>query len=181
VEAMVNIDFNRDYFSLFGMPPQYVLDLAQLERAYRDLQAQVHPDRHAHLGEVDKRLALQWATQVNQAYRTLLKPIPRASYLLSLRGVDLELERNTAMSPEFLMAQMEWREGIAEAKAASDVAALEDLYTRLCHENTQMAHGLAQELDQHNNNAAAAEWVRRMMFIDKLQHEIQDALEALDT
>jgi DnaJ-domain-containing protein 1 len=59
----------------------------------------VHPDRHAHLPETERRLSMQWATQVNEAYRTLKKPLLRAHYLLRLAGAETDHESNTAMPP----------------------------------------------------------------------------------
>ena len=99
----MSIDLQQDFFALFGLPRAYPIDLAKLEQAYLDLQSRVHPDRHAHRSDAEKRLAMQWATRVNEAYRTLRAPLSRAQYLLELRGVDAALETNTAMSPAFLM------------------------------------------------------------------------------
>ena len=91
------IDFSKNHFELFGLPVSFQLDMTQLEQAYRQLQSQVHPDKHAHLGETEKRLALQWATQANHAYQTLRQPLARARYLLQLNGIDTQEETNTAM------------------------------------------------------------------------------------
>ena len=38
------IDFSKNHFELFGLPASFQLDITQLEQAYRQLQAQVHPD-----------------------------------------------------------------------------------------------------------------------------------------
>ena len=96
-------DFSQDYFALFGLRRAYRIDAAQLDQAYHEMQGQVHPDRHAHLPETERRLSMQWATQVNEAYRTLKKPLLRAHYLLRLAGAETDHENNTAMSPAFLM------------------------------------------------------------------------------
>jgi molecular chaperone HscB len=45
----------------------------------------------------------------------------------ALNGVDLQTESNTAMPMAFLMQQMEWREALGEARAGSDLDALEAL------------------------------------------------------
>ncbi len=112
----MSIDLTQDFFTLFGLHRRYAIDDAALEAAWHELQSQVHPDRHAHLSDVEKRLSMQWATRVNEGFRTLRQPLTRAQYLLELAGVDAGLETNTAMSPEFLMEQMEWREAVEEAR-----------------------------------------------------------------
>ncbi|WP_205192460.1 Fe-S protein assembly co-chaperone HscB, partial [Burkholderia sp. LMG 13014] len=101
------VSLKDSHFDLFHLPAQFALDETVLDAAYRTVQTQVHPDRFAAAGDAQKRIAMQWATRANEAYRTLRDPLKRASYLLSLRGVDIGAENNTAMEPAFLMQQME--------------------------------------------------------------------------
>lgn len=177
----MSIDLTQDFFALFGLPRSFEIDETALDNAWHDLQSKVHPDRHAHLSDLEKRRSMQWATRVNEAYRTLRKPLPRAQYLLELAGVDAGLETNTAMSAEFLMEQMEWREAVEEARTAGDGDELGLLHQRLRQHAREVLAGLGRELDQAHDYSAAADTVRRLMFIEKLQHEIDDALEALET
>lgn len=174
------VDLQQDFFALFGLPRAYPVDMARLEQAYLDLQSQVHPDRYAHLSDAEKRLSMQWATRVNEAYRTLRKPLPRAQYLLELQGVDAGLETNTAMSPAFLMEQMEWREAVEEARDGGDSDGLNHLLHRLREHASGIHEELAAQLSAAGDLEAAAETVRRLMFIRKLENEIDDALEALE-
>ncbi|WP_341644680.1 Fe-S protein assembly co-chaperone HscB [Thauera sp. SDU_THAU2] len=176
----MSIDLKQDHFSLFGLPRRYALDEAALEAAWHGLQSQVHPDRHAHLPDVDRRRAMQWATRVNEGFQTLKKPLARARYLLELAGVDVGAETNTAMSPEFLMEQMEWREAVEEARDAGEVEALEHLHMRLLRHARDVRGELARQLDTDHDYSQAADTVRRLMFIEKLQHEIDEALLALE-
>lgn len=177
----MNVDFNQDFFALLGQPRSYHIDSAQLDQAYHELQSRVHPDRHAHLPETERRLSMQWATQVNEAYRTLKHPLQRARYLLQLAGVDIDHESNTAMPPAFLVEQMEWREAVAEARAASDHHELEKLMLRLQQQSSNIRDEVERDIDQNKNYAAAAEALRRLMFIEKLEQDIDEALEALES
>lgn len=176
----MSIDLTQDFFALFELPRRYAIDESALEAAWHDLQAQVHPDRHVHRSDVEKRLSMQWATRVNEGFRTLRQPLSRAQYLLELAGVDAGLETNTAMSPEFLMEQMEWREAVEEAREAAEVTELEGLHKRLIGHAREVRGHLAAQLDDEHDYEAAADTVRRLMFIDKLQHEIDEALLALE-
>lgn len=177
----MNPDFKQDYFALFGLAPAFRLDSAQLEKTYRDIQSKVHPDRFAHLPESERRMSMQWATRVNEAYRTLRSPLARAQYLLQLKGVDTAAESNTAMSPEFLMAQMEWREEVAEARSAQDIQALDRILLELRQHQREVFSEVERDIDQRGDYHAASEAVRRLMFIDKLQHDINQALETLES
>lgn len=175
------MDFKADHFALFGIKPAFRLDLSDLDSRYRDIQAQVHPDRFAHAGEAERRLSMQWATHANEAYQTLKKPLDRAKYILHLAGHDIQAESNTAMPADFLMEQMEWREALGEAREAADEEVLEDLSRRIRHANRTLIEQLGEELDQKRDLRAAADTVRRLKFLEKLQHEINDALTALES
>lgn len=173
-------DFHKNYFELFGLTPVFRIDMTLLDGKYRDIQSQVHPDRFAHADEAQKRLSMQWATFANEAYQTLKQPLSRARYLLSLNGVDTAEESNTSMPAAFLMQQMEWREGIMEARGADDIAALEHLAAKLRVERRGLEEKLEALLDQSQDYPAAAEAVRMLKFIEKLGEEINLAIEALE-
>ncbi len=169
----------QNHFELFHLPQRYTLDVAALDKAYHEVQNQVHPDKFTQATDAEKRVAMQWATRANEAYKTLKSPFKRAAYLCELNGIDLEFESNTAMPRAFLMQQMEWREALEEAKAAKDIAALDalnkDLQTRRSAEVARIG-GL---LDA-NDFAAAGEGVRQLMFLEKFSEEIAGVFEQLE-
>ncbi|MEM5439202.1 Fe-S protein assembly co-chaperone HscB [Paraburkholderia diazotrophica] len=171
---------NDSHFKLFDLPEQFALDASALDHAYRTVQTQVHPDRFAAAGDAQKRIAMQWATRTNEAYQTLRDPLRRARYLLSLRGVDVGAENNTAMEPAFLMQQMEWRESIEDASTAKNVDALDALLAELRDEEKARFAKLAALLDS-GSNQAAGEAVRQLMFIERVASEIGTQIERLDS
>jgi molecular chaperone HscB len=170
----------KDHFALFGLPRHYAVDRDALELVFRDLQARVHPDKHAHLGDAERRAAMQWATQVNEAYQTLRDPLKRARYLLHLAGHDPQIETNTAMPPEFLMEQMELRESVAEAAEVGDIDNLDALHRRMRKEMATQQERLGAAIDDEQDYGSAAEIVRQLMFQEKLLHDIDAALEATE-
>src|SRR6266481_6584082 len=117
----------QSHFDLFGLPPAFAVDEVRLERAYREIQSRVHPDRFAQAGDAERRASLQWTTRVNEAYRALKNPVQRASHLLELQGVDVAFETNTAMPAAFLGQQMELREALENAIQRKDPKSLEAL------------------------------------------------------
>lgn len=50
-----------DYFTLFGLPPQYLIDGSRLTTRYQELQRQFHPDRFANQPERERLASLQQA------------------------------------------------------------------------------------------------------------------------
>jgi molecular chaperone HscB len=174
-------DFTKSHFALFGLPVGYDLDVAALDQTYRDIQREVHPDRFANAADAEKRIAAQWAMQVNEAYRTLKSPLARGRYLLELNGIDTEEESNTAMPVAFLMQQMEWREAVVAAKNAHDEHALEHLATDKRAEERELFSLLAGQLSADATMQEARETVRKLRFLEKLGEEIDLASEAIES
>lgn len=176
----MNVEFSRNHFELMGLPLAYAVEPARLEQAYRSLQGRVHPDRFAAAGEAERRVAMQWAARANEAYRILRHPVDRARYLLSLKGFDTGEESNTAMPPEFLMQQMQWREALESGREAGDASELEALRADIDTERQSMLSLLARALDAERNYEAGCALVRKLRFLDKLEENIDDALTAIE-
>jgi molecular chaperone HscB len=169
-------EFGRNHFDLLGMPVAFALDAGRLEQRYRELQSQVHPDRFASGSEAERRVAMQWATRANEAYRTLRDPVDRARYLLGLKGYDTGEETNTSMPPDFLMQQMEWREAVVESRATADALRLEGLRGEIGAARLEMLGMLARALDADRNYEAGCSLVRKLRFLAKIEDEVDDAL-----
>lgn len=177
---MESFDFSQDYFNLFGLSRCFRVDVAGLEVQFRALQAQVHPDKSAHLSDAEQRLAMQRSTLVNEAYQTLKRPIRRARYLLSLQGVDTQEETNTVMPVDFLMAQMDLREAVEDALRAQDMSALDKQAAQLKTDTRALEAELSEQIDTVQNYQAAAGLVRKLRFMEKLAEEIASAYDELD-
>lgn len=169
----------KNHFELFGLPERFSLDPAELDRAYRAVQSAVHPDKFAAAGGTDRRIAMQMATQANEAYRTLRHPTGRAAYLCELNGADPQVHSNTAMPAGFLVQQMEWRERLDDANASRRREELAALRGELDASRDNLLRELASSLDDARDFPAAARWVRQLMFIDRFAVEIDDAEERL--
>ncbi len=163
----------KNHFELFGLVPAFALDEAGLERAYRDIQSRVHPDRFANAGDAERRASMQMTTQVNEAYRTLRSPLRRAVYLLELNGVDAGLETNTAMPAAFLVEQMELREKL---EAARDAGALGRIEKDVSARKADLESRIAGLMD------GGRDWrgVRELMFLEKFEEDVDAAYEALE-
>jgi molecular chaperone HscB len=171
------VNLSDDDYTLFGLPQRFALDRSELDARRRDLQARVHPDRFASEGAAAQRLAMQWAVRVNEAWQRLKDPLSRAAYLCELRGAAIDAERNTAMPPQFLMQQMEWRESLEDA---ADLAAVEALDEAVARHETSLFADLGRLLDETQDHAAAAVQVRALMFVARFRQDINRRLDALD-
>ena len=165
------MNIQDNHFTLFGLPEHFAIDASALDRAYRDVQAQVHPDRFAGQGATEKRVALQWATRANEAYGTLRDPLKRAAYLCVLRGQDPGDEHNTTMPQDFLMQQLEWREALDDARDIDDPTAIEALRMQLDAARTTLQDQVEQALGDDDLDVAVAR-VRQWMFVDRFAEDV---------
>ncbi|CAH0532856.1 Co-chaperone protein HscB [Vibrio stylophorae] len=168
-----------NYFELFGLPTQFVLDSEQLSRTYRQLQKKFHPDNFATASERDKRMAVDQAATINDAYFVLRANLSRAIYLLELQGLDIKNEQKTMQDMAFLMTQMELRETLESIPQSADP--MSELMA-LQQEVAQINHTLSDELRDTLANALwdeAADAVRKLQFIAKLEQQIEQQEDAL--
>ena len=114
----------EDYFSLLGLPRQFTIAPGELEDRFRERSRKLHPDRFARAQPRERRLSLERATRLNDAYRYLRDWRLRAAYLLKLAGTDVFAEGKTFADPFFLEEQLEIRETMALALADGDVEGL---------------------------------------------------------
>ncbi|MSQ55011.1 MAG: Fe-S protein assembly co-chaperone HscB [Betaproteobacteria bacterium] len=169
-----------DHFALFGLQPSFSIDAEALERSYREIQEQVHPDRHASGGDAERRASMQWTMRVNEAYRALKSPLERAKYLLELNGVDVAFETNTAMPTDFLMRQMELRESLEEAAAGKNPAALDALRGGLRGDARAIEAELAERIDRRRDYQGASGLVRKLKFLQRLDEEIDAVFDEIE-
>jgi molecular chaperone HscB len=170
------LDFSKNHFDLFGLPVGYIVDSGALSDRYRELQRVIHPDRFANATEQERRLSVQSAAWINEAFETLKDPISRAGYLLSLHGIEMDALNESTQDMAFLMQQMEMREELEEVRGQSDpYQAISELRGRI---NKQINSLVAQmavcfETPTDEQLQAAREILRKMRFLQKLHTEAE--------
>jgi len=168
----------QNHFELFSLPQRYVLERAQLDARYRDMQRSVHPDRYASASDQEKRISMQQTTKINEAYEVLKDPLKRGRYMLELRGHAIEDQQTSHQDPAFLMQQMELRETLAGIREQDDpLQAMDKLAQTVRSQYQALESELAQELDGGAEIEQAVTLVLRMQFLKRLQEEVQE-LEA---
>lgn len=165
---------SANYFELFDIPLAYAVDMDAVQHRYRELQKAVHPDRYASSGSRERRLSVQQTSLINQAFNTLKHPVERAVYMLSLRGVDLNMEKQTTMDAAFLMEQLELREKLEDARHAADPLQELDSLAASFRERSRV---LMEEFDRAfsaEDYAAASEITRKLQFLHKGRAEVDE-------
>jgi len=176
-----------NYFSLLGLPVSFIVDKESLTANYHDIQKSIHPDNFANASDLERRLSVQKAAQINDALETLKNPLQRSIYLLSLYNIELG-ENNNSVDPAFLMEQMELRENLSQVGDKEDplseldniiddvksrinltINGLETLFNKLLSENEQEDELLIKATAQ----------VLKMQFLNRLQEECMNKEEDL--
>jgi len=171
-----------NYFEMFGLEEKFAVDTQQLAERFQTIQKTVHPDRFAHASSQEQLLAVKKSTVVNDAYQTLKKPLKRAEYLLTLRGVEMPSEQMTIGDNAFLMRQMELREMLEDVKFSDDVDAAVFEATQILDmefEQLSKAMQLALFENSESSNLKACEDVRKLKFYQKLHLELERLEEQL--
>jgi molecular chaperone HscB len=162
-------------FELFDLPAQFAQDSAALDARWKELQREAHPDKFVAQGGAAQRLAMQWSVRINEAYQRLKNPMKRAMYLCELHGAPIEAESNTAMPPDFLVQQMQWREALEDADGIEN---LEEIASQASSSKREQLSKIEQLLDREKNFPAAAQQVRSLMFIERFGSEIDARIDA---
>lgn len=170
----------QNHFEFFNLPEQFAVDLQALDKAYKEIQKLVHPDRFVTASEAEKRTAMQWAAMANDAYQTLRDPVRRSSHLCELNGYDVQKETHVSMNPEFLMQQLEWRESLQKARETKNRPLLEKLAEELHRVHQRQTEIMENSLNRHEFENAVQE-TREMMFLEKFGEEIGRAFDELDS
>jgi len=114
-----------DAFEQLGLAPRYDVEPAELERAFFERSKALHPDRFAAAPAAERVAALSKARALNDAYALLKRDASRAEYLLAREGVAIG--DNERIDPELVMALLEEREQLAEARQRGELREVERL------------------------------------------------------
>lgn len=169
----------QNFFSLLGLPESCSVDEALLDRNYRALQTQWHPDRFAASPQAERLAAVQQASLINDAYNTLKSPLRRAEYLLQLNGVDPHRGDNqTLQDGAFLMAQLQQREELEDMLERRDEAGLTRLQKRTREDQAALWRQFGENCES-GRFAVALVAFQKLQFLTKLGYEIVAAEDKL--
>jgi molecular chaperone HscB len=169
-----------NFYAIFSLPAGWQVDRSVLDSRYRQLQREFHPDRFAAKGDVEKRLAVQTTSLINQAYETLKSPLKRAQYMLELENIDAGQESHITSDMGFLMKQIEFREALEEIRdSANPLAGLDSMRDDIEAQYLQLQKDFQSQHSTANYNDAL-DTVAKMQFFAKLLDEIEQREEELE-
>jgi|SRR5688572_14242333 len=167
-----------DFFSFLGLPRRLTIDQAQLERRFRDLSRQFHPDFFYNAASSERLASLERSSYLNDAYRALRNPISRIEHLLAIEGLpSAQSEDGMAKVPSGLLEEVfalnEELDEIREAcESGADPATLRERLDR-----ARKPIDLKREQHEREVEALSAQWDKQLESASPAER--RSTLEAL--
>ena len=174
-EALQLLPPDIDYFTVFGLARNPMLDEQALANTYYALSRQLHPDLHQTGPAEEQEASLQNTAVVNRAYRTLRDPVQRGRYWIELNGEQLGKENNK-VPPDLALLVFEVQEKLADVREAQS-AGTDDALTGLKAELTQVRDDLDDRMQglQQKLTANFSKW-RQADSLSELLSELKRVL-----
>ncbi|XP_075195477.1 iron-sulfur cluster co-chaperone protein HscB-like, partial [Anomaloglossus baeobatrachus] len=93
----------------------------ELQRKYRILQRLLHPDYFSQKSQRERDISEKQSSLVNKAYNTLLSPLSRGIYLLSLHGITISEGTEGGVDAPFLFDILEINEKLNDLKNEAEI------------------------------------------------------------
>jgi len=146
-----------------------------LEKAYRQQAQRVHPDRFGQTSKMERRLALEQTTYLNDAYQTLKKPRTRGEYLMKRAGHEVGTEEQRVDDMEFLMEMMSLRETL---EGAESLAQIEPVRDRVESQFDSHIETLEQFIDnQQGAEDVALKAIEQLRFLERFLDEVDNKFD----
>ena len=164
---------NTSFYESLGLEPLMRLPRSQLEKAYRTQAQKVHPDRFGRESRMERRLALEQTTHINDAYQTLKKPRKRAEYLMKRAGHEVGTEEQRVKDMDFLMERMTLRETLEEATTHEQIQPIEEqIQTRFDNHIERLEYFFDDKKGSEEEALASLEQLRFLeRFLDEVEHK----------
>ncbi|EFJ50682.1 hypothetical protein VOLCADRAFT_88456 [Volvox carteri f. nagariensis] len=184
-------DESLNYFELFSLPEtSFDISPQLLERRYKQLQWNLHPDKMGHKPAEEQEFSAQQASIVNLAYSILKSPLSRANYLLALRGINAgDNFEGTFEDHELLMEGTKFNsstkhtpgevmEAREEVENTDDPAALSALLGHNRKQQEKLVSALSAAF-RADDMEAAVTLTNKLQYVAKLEQEIVKKLPQL--
>ena len=173
-------DYSGDYFQLYSIKKEFLLDLSELKLKQKMLLQKMHPDLFVNSTAVEKKVASDFATLVNKAFGILRDPLTRGEHLCSILGLQFDIESIKLTREDFLEKQFEIRSELDEIKknnSSKKLFLIERFGKELQASISQMLVEIDKSFKRLNlkDNASThslKEQLANLAFLTKAQYEL---------
>ena len=172
--------YSSDYFQLYSIKKEFLLDLSELQVKQKMLLQKMHPDLFVNSTAVEKKVASEFATLVNKAFGVLRDPISRGEHLCSIMGLRFDMEKIKLTSVDLLEEQFKIRSELDEIKnnnSRNKSSLIERFAQELETNINQMLMKIDEsfkDLDLKDNASTNSlkEQLANLAFLTKAQYEL---------
>ncbi|MFQ5447374.1 MAG: Fe-S protein assembly co-chaperone HscB [Saprospiraceae bacterium] len=168
-----------NYFEFFEIPVTFFLDEADLKRRFYQNSKKFHPDFYTLHGEEKQAEILEQSTINNEAYSTLSDFDRRMKYVLELKGMLAEEDKNT-LPQDFLMEMMDINEGIMALELESDTTEYARLHERVKNIEEALFNDILPTLERYDDGTVTPEELESVKEFYLKKRYLLRILENLD-
>jgi molecular chaperone HscB len=170
-----------NYFELFEIPVQLVVDSSSLQKKFIELSRKYHPDYFATQSSEKQAEVLEISASLNKAWKTFQNPDETIKYVLRSKGL-LEEEEKFQLPPGFLMEMMEINEQLMEAKMDEEPEKMSRLSSVISQLSTEIYEPV-KEIVEHYKEGVTTEkellQVKEYYFKKKYLNRIRQQLAGM--
>ena len=175
-------DFPDDYFQLYSIKKEFLIDLSKLKLKQKMLLQKMHPDLFVNSTAIEKKVASEFSTLVNHAFGVLRDPITRAEHLCSLVGLHFDMETIKFTSTDLLENQFEIRGELDEIKRNNSIEKYslmerfsQDLKTNINQMLVKIDKSFKTlDLKDSSSTNSLKEQLANLAFLTKAQSELEE-------
>ena len=164
-----------NYFDLFEIPLQLVVDKATLPRKYFELSRKFHPDYFSNTSPGEQTVALEMSALLNKAFRVFQNPDETIKYVLQLKGL-LEEEEKYELPPVFLMEVLEINEAMMDGDDPELREKVNTAITKLQAEIYEPVRGIIENykdgVTSENELLQVKEYYYKKKYIDRIRKQL---------
>ncbi|KAM4809910.1 iron-sulfur cluster co-chaperone protein HscB [Rhinophrynus dorsalis] len=138
-------DESKDFFQVLDCKRTFNIDIQELQRKYRNLQRLLHPDFFSKKSQAKRNMSEKQSTLVNKAYHTLLSPLKRGIYLLSLRGITFKEGADSGVDADFLFEILELNQTLNDTNTIAEIEEIGNFVDGQCESLTEEVRNAFQQ------------------------------------
>ena len=166
-----------NYFEIFDIPVQLMVDKSLLPKRYFELSKKFHPDFYSNATPGEQQHALEISASLNKAFKTFQSPDETIKYLLKLKNL-LQEEEKYELSPAFLLEVMDINEQLMDA----DQSAAGNLQSAVANLQQEIFEPVKEIIATYKDGETPETdllKVKEYYFQKKYLHRIEEQLKAM--
>lgn len=138
-----------NYFEFYDLPLSFHVDEGALRQQYYRKSKQYHPDFHTLSTVNHQEEMLDLSTLNNEAYKTISDPDRRMRYILEIKGLLGEEDKQPSLSQDFLMEMMDINEQLMELEFDFEQSRYEQATQELENIENKLNNSVAPVLERY--------------------------------